>query len=128
MKVSESLLRESLGSIIPEDDEQSVNRSGQQSLLATVSRRGLWRFVFVLSFSGSQISRLLKNPYWRDSGMTQKMERVTGIEPVFRPWQGHVIATIRYPQEPTDFISISQKIQAKSFTLRVNTFFRCWGE
>jgi hypothetical protein len=30
MKVSESLLRESLGSIIPEDDEQSVNRSGQQ--------------------------------------------------------------------------------------------------
>ncbi len=25
-------------------------------------------------------------------------ERVTGIEPVSRPWQGRIIATIRYPQ------------------------------
>ena len=26
------------------------------------------------------------------------MERVTGIEPVSRPWQGRIITTIRYPQ------------------------------
>ena len=25
------------------------------------------------------------------------LERVTGVEPVFRPWQGRVIAAIRYP-------------------------------
>ena len=25
------------------------------------------------------------------------MERVTGVEPVFRPWQGRIIAAIRYP-------------------------------
>ena len=25
-------------------------------------------------------------------------ERVTGIEPASRPWQGRIIATIRYPQ------------------------------
>jgi hypothetical protein len=27
-----------------------------------------------------------------------RLERVTGIEPVSRPWQGRIIATIRYPQ------------------------------
>lgn len=26
------------------------------------------------------------------------MERVRGIEPLSRPWQGRIIATIRYPQ------------------------------
>ena len=26
------------------------------------------------------------------------LERVTGIEPVSRPWQGRIITTIRYPQ------------------------------
>lgn len=27
-----------------------------------------------------------------------RLERVTGIEPVFPPWEGGVITTIRYPQ------------------------------
>ena len=27
------------------------------------------------------------------------LERVTGVEPVFYPWQGYVITIIRYPQE-----------------------------
>ena len=28
---------------------------------------------------------------------SQILERVTGVEPVFRPWQGRIIADIRYP-------------------------------
>ncbi len=31
------------------------------------------------------------------------MERVTGIEPVSLPWQGNVIAIIRYPPTPNGF-------------------------
>lgn len=31
--------------------------------------------------------------------LTTTMERVTGVEPVSPPWQGGVIAAIRYPLE-----------------------------
>ncbi len=44
------------------------------------------------------------------------MERVTGVEPVFRPWQGRIIAAIRYPQifnfTMTNSKTISQEIQS----------------
>lgn len=30
-------------------------------------------------------------------------ERVTGVEPVFLPWQGNVIAAIRYPRHSLSY-------------------------
>lgn len=31
------------------------------------------------------------------------VERVTGVEPVSLPWQGSIIATIRYPREYQEY-------------------------
>ena len=30
--------------------------------------------------------------------LSRALERVTGVEPVSYPWQGHIIAAIRYPR------------------------------
>lgn len=35
--------------------------------------------------------------------MSSDLERITGIEPVFYPWQGYVIATIRHPHFLSNF-------------------------
>ena len=43
----------------------------------------------------------------------QIMERVTGIEPVSQPWEGCIIATIRYPQ--TRFIIMIVGLTANLF-------------
>lgn len=43
------------------------------------------------------------------------MERVTGIEPVSRPWQGRIIATIRYPQVCREGESNSHDIAITGF-------------
>lgn len=34
----------------------------------------------------------------RGQRLTIMVERVTGVEPVSRPWQGRIIAAIRYPR------------------------------
>jgi hypothetical protein len=38
-----------------------------------------------------------KNTTFNSCAFKNNFERVTGIEPVSHPWQGRIIATIRYP-------------------------------
>ena len=54
---------------------------------------------FVVSLAASSIPGLLF-PNKKEQALLVLfyLERVTGIEPVSRPWQGRIIATIRYPR------------------------------
>ena len=41
------------------------------------------------------------------------MVRVEGVEPSFQPWEGYIIAVIRYPLEPPS------RIELLTYTLRM---------
>jgi hypothetical protein len=56
-------------------------------------------------------SKIKNNPF----GLLS--ERVTGIEPVSRPWQGRIIATIRYPLN-----LLNKRINKLSLLLKLTSY------
>ena len=60
---------------------------------------------------------------WGKLGKTQNhfaLERVTGVEPVFPPWQGGIIAAIRYPQDIVSLITTLISVTLNTWSLYNN--------
>ena len=53
-------------------------------------------------YTGEQITQALKEVGWQEKdieeGFKYYLERVAGVGPASFPWQGNIIAAIRYPR------------------------------